>query len=62
MTSRRTFTNEFKINAANLVLKQGYSIPEAAKAMNIGPTAVRRWAKQFEDEMSGITHSRTSSN
>jgi transposase len=55
MTSRRIFTNEFKIDTANLVLKQGYSIQEAAKAMNIGPTAVRRWAKQFEAEMSGIT-------
>jgi transposase len=55
MTSRRVFTNEFKIDAANLVLKQGYSIQEAAKAMSVGPTAIRRWAKQFEAEMSGIT-------
>ena len=55
MTSRRIFTNEFKIDTANLVLKQGYSIQEAAKAMNVGPTAVRRWAKQFEAERSGIT-------
>ena len=55
MKTRSTYSNEFKIDTANLVLKQGYSIQEAAKAMNVGPTAVRRWAKQFEAEMSGIT-------
>jgi transposase len=55
MTSRRIFSNESKIDTANLVLKQGYSIQEVSKAMNIGPTALRRWAKQFEAEMSGIS-------
>jgi transposase len=55
MTSRRTFINKFKINAANLVLEQSYSIQEAANAVNAGPTAVRRWVNQFKTEQSGIT-------
>ena len=55
MKTRSTYSNEFKIDTANLVLKQGYSIQEAADAMNVGPTAVRRWAKQYEAETSGIT-------
>jgi transposase len=55
MKARSTYSNEFKIDTANLVLKQGYSIQEAADAMNVGPTAVRRWAKQYESETSGIT-------
>jgi transposase len=54
MTSQRTSTNEFKIDAANLVLKQSYNIQETANAMNAGPTAAGRWAKQFEAEISGI--------
>jgi transposase len=55
MKTRSTYSNEFKIDTANLVLKQGYSIQEAADAMNVGPTAVRRWSKQYESETSGIT-------
>ncbi|MEZ9501006.1 transposase, partial [Vibrio lentus] len=30
---RRTFSTEFKIDAASLVLDQGYSIPKAANSM-----------------------------
>lgn len=55
MKTRSTYSNEFKIDTANLVLKQGYSIQEAADAMNVGPTAVRRWTKQYEAETFGIT-------
>ena len=34
MTSkRRTFTKEFKLEAASLVLEQSYSIPEAARSL-----------------------------
>ena len=54
MTSRWIFINEFKIVTFNLVLKQGYSIQEAAKTINVSPTALR-WSKQFEAEISGIT-------
>ncbi|CAK2895813.1 transposase [Vibrio crassostreae] len=38
---RRTFSTEFKIDAASLVLDQGYSIPEAANSMGVGETALR---------------------
>ncbi|WP_116870108.1 transposase [Vibrio splendidus] len=39
---RRTFSSEFKIDAASLVLDQGYFIPEAANSMGVGETALRR--------------------
>jgi transposase len=55
MKIRSTYSNEFKIETANLVLNQGYSVQEAADAMNVGPTAVRRWAKQLEAETLGVT-------
>ena len=52
---RRSFSTEFKLEAANLVLEQGYSVPEAAKALDVGETAIRRWVKQLKDEHGGHT-------
>ncbi len=52
---RRTFTTEFKCEAASLVLDKGYSVPEAAKSLGLGETAVRRWAQQLEEERNGGT-------
>lgn len=31
---RRSFTREFKLEAASLVLDQGYSIPEACRSLD----------------------------
>lgn len=39
---RRTFSSEFKMDAASLGLDQGYSIAEAAHSMDVGETALRR--------------------
>lgn len=52
---RRTFSAEFKQEAANLVLLQGYSINEASSTLGIGKTAMRSWVKQLSNELSGIT-------
>ena len=52
---RRTFSAEFKMDAASLVLDQGYSIPEAAHSMNVGETALRRWFDQLKIERGGAT-------
>lgn len=52
---RRTFSAEFKMDAASLVLDQGYSVPEAAHAMNVGETALRRWVDQLKIERGGTT-------
>ena len=52
---RRTFSAEFKVDAANLVLDQGYSIPEAARSMAVGETALRRWVDQLKSERGGTT-------
>lgn len=54
---RRTFSAEFKIDAASLVLDQGYSIPEAANSMGVGETALRRWVDQLKVERDGVTPS-----
>ncbi|KFI09112.1 transposase, partial [Vibrio sp. B183] len=52
---RRTFSAEFKRDAASLVLDQGYSIPEAARSMDVGETALRRWVDQLKIERGGTT-------
>lgn len=49
----RSFSPEFKLEAANLVVEQGYSIQEACEAMNVSETAMRSWVKKLESEMFG---------
>ena len=51
--SRRTFTTEFKLEVAQLVIDHGYSVREASKAMDVGKTAVDRWVQQLKKERSG---------
>jgi transposase len=46
--NRRSFTKEFKLEAASLVVDQGYSMAEACRAMGVGSTAMRRWALQLQ--------------
>jgi transposase len=52
---RRTFTPEFKKEAACLVLDQGYSIAQASTSLGVGESALRRWVKQLDQERQGIT-------
>ncbi len=52
MTKRQrcTFSSEFKVDAVSLVLDQGYSKTEAARSLDIGDTAIRRWVDQLKIE------------
>ncbi len=52
---RRSFTAEFKLEAASLVLDQGYSVPEASRSLAVGETVLRRWVQQLQSERSGTT-------
>jgi len=51
---RRTFSQEFKREAASLVLDQDYSVSEACHAMDVGRTALNRWVQQLHDERRGL--------
>ena len=51
---RRTFSAEFKMEAASLVLDEGYSVPAAALSIGVGETALRRWVDQLKIERGGI--------
>ena len=39
--ARRTFTSEFKQDAVDLVVKQGYSFKAAAEAVNVSSRSLR---------------------
>ncbi len=51
---RRLFSTEFKLEAADLVLDQGYSVAEASRALDVGETALRRWIQQTQGERMGL--------
>ncbi len=50
---RRRFTQEFKRDAVALVMEQGYSIAQAAQAIDVSENNLRRWKKEFEQEANG---------
>lgn len=52
---RRTFSPEFKQQAACLVLEQGYSHMEASRSVGVGETVLRRWVHPLQQERQGIT-------
>lgn len=52
---RRTFSPEFKQQAACLVLDQGCSRVEASRSVGIGESVLRRWVQQLQLERQGIT-------
>ena len=52
---RRSFTPEFKREAADLVLKQNYSYIEASRSLGISESALRRWVDLIQKEHKGVT-------
>ena len=52
---RRSFTPEFKREAADLVLKQNYSYIEASRSLGIGESALRRWVDRIQKELKVVT-------
>ena len=52
---RRSFSIEFKHEAACLVLDQGYSVLEACWSLDAGETALHRWVDQLKLERGGET-------
>lgn len=44
---RRTFTEEFKRDAVNLVVVEGYSFKAAAEAVGVSSRSLREWHEKF---------------
>ncbi len=55
MTRRpnRNFSPEFRLEAAQLVVDQNYSIRDAAEAMNVGHSTMDKWVRQLRKERGG---------
>lgn len=51
--TRPTFTPEFRLEAAQLVVDQGRSIREAAEAMGVGKSTMDKWVRQLREERCG---------
>ena len=47
------FKPEFRLEVAQLVVDKGYSVREAAEAMNVGKSTVDKWARQLKQERGG---------
>ena len=46
-TVRRTFSEEFKLDAVSLVTQQGYSLTEAARSLDLHPNLIRNWKQKL---------------
>lgn len=57
--TRQRFRPEFRLEVAQLVLDQGYSVREAATAMNVGKSTVDNWVRQLKSERNGMRHNAT---
>jgi len=56
MTSKKTrptFTPEFRLESAQLVVDQGYTIRQAADAMGVGKSTMDKWVRQLRIERNG---------
>jgi len=47
---RRSFTTEFKLEAAQLVTQQGYSAAEASRSLGVSDVLLGRWVRQLKKE------------
>lgn len=46
--ARRQYTKEFKREAVDLVLKQQYTITQAAKSLGVNSNMLARWKREYE--------------
>lgn len=51
--TRPTYSPEFRQEAAQLVVQQGYSIREAAESMGVGLSSMEKWVKQLRAGAAG---------
>ena len=51
--NRRNFSPEFRLEAAQLVLDQHYTVATASTAMNVGKSTMDKWVRQLKEERAG---------
>jgi len=58
--TRQRYTPEFKDDAVDLVIKQGYSCAEASRRLGINPNNIVRWVRQYRDQQEATESGSTS--
>ncbi|MEH6628771.1 MAG: IS3 family transposase [Motiliproteus sp.] len=53
--TRRNFSPDFRLESAQLVVVQGYTVREACEAMNVSKSAMDKWVRQLKLERNGGT-------
>ncbi|ORE86849.1 IS911, transposase orfA [Oceanococcus atlanticus] len=51
--SHPRYSPEFRLDAAQLVLDQGYTVKKAADAMGVGKSTMGKWVQQLRRERHG---------
>jgi len=57
--TRPSFSPEFRLESAQLVVDQNYSIKDAADAMGVGKSTMDKWVRQLRAERDGESPSAT---
>ena len=50
MSSRKKYSQEFKLDAVSLVLEQGYSRADASRNLEVNPNLLGRWVKEHQQD------------
>ena len=53
--TRRQFSPEFKLESAQLVVDQGYTVLDAAQAVGVGKSTLENWVRRLREERRGQT-------
>ena len=51
--TRPTFSPEFRLESAQLVVDQNYTVRDAADAMGVGKSTMDKWVRQLRAERDG---------
>ncbi len=49
-TTRRSFSQEFKLEAVRMVTEGGHSLAQVARDLSIRPDMLRRWRRQVQQD------------
>lgn len=47
---RRTFSDEYKIEAVKMVADQGYKVTEAARSLGVNVNQIHRWIRELSQQ------------
>ncbi len=53
--TRKNFDPQLRLDAAQLVVDQGYTIKQASESMGVSKTSMENWVRQLRQERQGKT-------